>query len=277
MEKENINHFIFFILTLPSNEYNLYTKKDSQMELFLNSNNIKSYDLVEVDKKTYLQKEYSIVLIKVSLPNLEEGKDYFLEINYKSKKIPITFGNKIKIKEKQLFYHELILFPLNDTNKEMLYFLPHLSLTYTDEFIIYLNYISKNIIIDNIILKKYLLLDYNNNCKDKEIKFSILHTIFSLCIELNILPLFIININIIYDNDIDKNISIDFFQKLIGVIINNSNMSNNNEKIKEILLIICQIFCEYYFKFNNELYISLLNQKNKYFLLGFISLIKKIK
>ena len=282
MEKNGCNNNIFFIISLPSKEYKLQNDKKSTIEININFIDNISYKILETQKNVYFNEEYSILIISIQIPFFNEKEKEEKYINIKYNNTNGSFGNKIKIKKHQIFYYNTKLFPIKNEKNESLSFLPQLNLSYSEEFICFLNFISNNDFIKNqkLQLKKNLLSSYNDDNK-KEISFNFLYTIFSLCIELNIPPpFFIINKKILFDNIKDniKNIKIDFLEKLINTIKNkNPKEEIKDENEKNIILIISQIFCDFYYRFNNNMLIDLLNNKNKYILLGLLSLIEKKK
>ena len=286
MENYNINNFAIFTLTIPSNEYKTHNNEDKlNIEIYNNNNDKLLFNLLESQNKTYLKEEFVLLIIKVESIILNENKEKFIEIKYKCKNNSL-FGSKIKINKNQYFYYNVKLLPLKDEKKEIS-FLPQLNLSYNDEFIIFLNCLSNHNItdkykdIDNILVTKKLLLNYKDN-KD-EISFNFLIIIFSLCIKLKIPPIFDINKKILFDNDnINNNnnikqINFDFFQNLIDIIIKNNSNKKIEEKEKNIILKISEIFCEYYYRFNKDILINFLNNKNEYILFGLLSLIEKEK
>ena len=247
-------------------------KKMGKVNLIINvNNNDTSYEIIDTQKKISFDEEYLLLIIKIKYPFLKENEQNFIEIKYKDEDSN-SFGNKIKLNKNQFFYFITKLFPLKNENISIL---PQLNLTYSEEFLLYMKCFSDNLILDKEnILKENLLLNYKDE-SSKEISFEFLLTIFSLCIELNIPPFIIIGKDISFENyKNDKIIKFDFFQNLMNVIDKNENKYKSKEKL---MLKISQIECHYYYIYNNDTFIDLLKNKNKYILNGLISLIAENK
>ena len=272
-EKNNGN-IIFIILSMP-----LIEEEKFNIEIYMNKNSL-SYEIIETQKKSSFNEGYSLLILKIILPLVNENTgNNLIEIkyNYNSE----LFGNNIKINNNIFFYYFTRLYPLKNDKNNNLTFLPQLNLTYSEEFNLFLECISKNNFTEKEknSLKENLILNYRDN-SSKEMSFNFLYPIFSLCIELNIPPVFIINKNISFDKIKEeyKNIKIDFFENLINLINKNKNKIENKNKDEELYkLKISQIFCEYYYKFNINIFNDLLNNKNKNTINGLSSLIEKKK
>ena len=249
-------------------------KKAEKENLIISvNNNDVSYEIIETQNKMSFDEEYLLLIIKIKYPFFKENEQNFIEIKYKDKNSNY-FGNKIKLNKNQFFYYITKLFPLKNDNISIL---PQLNLTYSEEFLIFLKCLSNNLISDKEnILKENLLLNYKDESSN-EISFDFLLTIFSLCIELNIPPFIIIDKDITFENfKDDKKIKFDFFQNLMNVIEKNETKYKNNDKEK-IILKVSQTLCLYYYIYNNDTFIDLLKNKNKYILCGLISLIEENK
>ena len=270
-KKDNKSEKFFFYFTFSNKKY--LDLDGNEFGVFRNEKPV-NFKIINKKKISNNSGNYIFLIIRGEILNPQNEKlEFYFEPNEHS-----CYGCFININPKQNFIFGNLVDRLKNRYDRYSDYLSQLQLYYEDEFKIFYESLKTNKELNEKEQTDMInnLFSCYNSMKNKEINISRLIPMLSLFQQSSKIPLFLLNNSIKYTLMLNGEV---IEPKLFIDLLNLVEQSNMKDKEKKDGLIrtLSDIFVTYYYKYNIGTFIDLINEKNKYFIIGLIQLINQKK